>query len=92
MPKYDFNWQFKYELEEPLFLPAGTKLIAEGAMDNSDRNPGNPDPTRPVFFGLQTMHEMFFGFTTIRYVGDVPKTQLVDQSTKTMALESAGGG
>ncbi len=92
VPKYDFNWQFKYELEEPLFLPAGTKLIAEGAMDNSDRNPGNPDPTRPVFFGLQTMHEMFFGFTTIRYVGDVPKTQLVDQNTNTTALESAGGG
>ena len=92
VPKYDFNWQFKYELEEPLFLPAGTKLIAEGAMDNSDRNPGNPDPTRPVFFGLQTMHEMFFGFTTIRYVGDVPETQLVDQSTNTTALESAGGG
>jgi len=38
------------------------------------------------------MHEMFFGFTTIRYVGDVPKTQLVGQSTNTTALESAGGG
>ena len=38
-------------------------------MDNSDRNPGNPDPRKPVHFGLQTMHEMFFGFTTLRYVG-----------------------
>ena len=72
VPKYDFNWQFNYRLEEPLFLPAGSKLIATGAMDNSDRNPGNPDPTKPVFFGLQTMHEMFFGFTTLRYAGDTP--------------------
>ena len=91
VPKYDFNWQFKYELEEPLFLPAGTKLIAKGAMDNSDRNLGNPDPTRPVFFGLQTMHEMFFGFTTIRYVGDVPETQMADRSADDGALGSTGG-
>ncbi|MCB1685127.1 MAG: redoxin domain-containing protein [Pseudomonadales bacterium] len=68
VPKYDFNWQFNYQLEEPVLLPAGTRLVARGAMDNSDRNPGNPDPSRPVHFGLQTMHEMFFGFTTLRYV------------------------
>ena len=24
VPKYDFNWQFNYRLEEPLFLPAGS--------------------------------------------------------------------
>jgi len=85
VPKYDFNWQFNYRLEEPLFLPAGSKLIATGAMDNSDRNPGNPDPTKPVFFGLQTMHEMFFGFTTLRYEGDTPDevtevTEVADDS------------
>jgi len=74
VPKYDFNWQFDYALEEPLFLPAGTRLIAKGAMDNSARNPGNPDPSKPVHFGLQTMHEMFFGFTTLRYKGDTPQS------------------
>ena len=30
VPKYDFNWQFKYQLQEPLFMPSGTKLVAEG--------------------------------------------------------------
>ena len=73
VPKYDFNWQFSYRLQEPVFLPAGTVLVAEGAMDNSAQNPGNPDPSRPVHFGLQTMHEMFFGFTTLRYIGDSPQ-------------------
>ncbi len=72
VPRYDFNWQFNYELEEPLFLPAGSKLVARGAMDNSSRNRNNPDPTKPVHFGLQTMHEMFFGFTTLRYEGETP--------------------
>ncbi|MBS01788.1 MAG: hypothetical protein CMQ24_03670 [Gammaproteobacteria bacterium] len=72
VPKYDFNWQFNYVLADPLFLPAGSKIIARGAMDNSAQNPGNPDPSTPVHFGLQTKHEMFFGFTTLRYVGDKP--------------------
>lgn len=76
VPKYNFNWQFNYPLKEPVFLPAGTKLIARGAMDNSARNPANPDPNRPVHFGLQTIHEMFFGFTTLRYVGDTPEAVL----------------
>ena len=79
VPKYDFNWQFSYQLEEPLFLPAGTRLVVKGAMDNSERNRSNPDPSKPVHFGLQTKHEMFFGFTTLRYVGDTPESLLSDK-------------
>ncbi|MFT5210646.1 MAG: peroxiredoxin [Flavobacterium sp.] len=82
VPKYEFNWQFSYELKEPLFLPAGTRLVARGAMDNSDRNRFNPDPSMPVRFGLQTKHEMFFGFTTLRYVGDTPENLLADEETR----------
>ena len=74
VPNYSFNWQFDYQLKEPLFLPAGSRIVTNGAMDNSDRNPFNPDPTKPVRFGLQTKHEMFFGFTTLRYVGDTPES------------------
>jgi len=73
VPRYDFNWQFRYSLAEPVFLPAGSRIVARGAMDNSDRNPYNPDPEKPVVFGLQTRHEMFFGFLTLRYVGDTPE-------------------
>ena len=89
VPKYDFNWQFKYQLEEPLFLPAGTKIVAKGAMDNSDRNLGNPDPNKPVFYGLQTMHEMFFGFLTLRYVGDTPEGLLAETNLSDQG-DSAG--
>ena len=49
-------------------------------MDNSDRNRFNPDPSKPVHFGLQTMHEMFFGFTTLRFVGDTPESLMVDKA------------
>ena len=86
VPKYNFNWQYSYRPEEPVFLPAGTKLIAKGAMDNSDRNPANPDPTKPVFFGLQTMHEMFFGFVTLRYIGDTPSSDLATKETVSVSV------
>ncbi len=87
VPKYDFNWQFSYDLAEPLFLPAGSRIVADGAMDNSSRNPGNPNPDVPVHFGLQTKHEMFFGFTTLRYVGDTPE-KIAD--SKPRSSEAAG--
>lgn len=91
VPKYDFNWQFNYVLEEPAFLPAGTRLIARGAMDNSAQNPSNPDPAKPVHFGLQTMHEMFFGFTTLRYVGDTPQSLIADKVPEASgAIQSSG--
>ena len=39
VPHYDFNWQFLYEYEEPLFVPAGSKLHMTWWFDNSADNP-----------------------------------------------------
>ncbi len=66
--KYNYNWQLDYELEEPIFLPAGTKVTAVGAFDNSSQNPANPDPNRDVPWGQQSWDEMFFGAMTWKYV------------------------
>src|SRR5262249_9619375 len=38
VPKFDFNWQLHYELEEPLKIPAGSKMIAIAHYDNSVNN------------------------------------------------------
>ncbi|MCX2979645.1 redoxin domain-containing protein [Halieaceae bacterium IMCC14734] len=88
VPNYEFNWQFNYQLKEPHFLPAGTRLVTRGAMDNSDRNPYNPDPSKPVHFGLQTKHEMFFGFNTLRYDGDTPGNRVTFSDEKTAQAKS----
>ena len=65
VPFYDFNWQRMYEFEEPLDIPAGSKLIATYVYDNSARNPANPDPDKEITWGDQSFEEMFY--TSLRY-------------------------
>jgi len=65
--KYDFNWQLRYYLEEPMLLPAGTVIEGTAYFDNSADNPHNPDPTSPVSWGDQSWEEMMIGFFTISF-------------------------
>jgi hypothetical protein len=59
IPDWDFNWQERYYFEEPVRLPAGTRLDVEIAYDNTSGNPGNPfDPPRRVTFGRESTDEM----------------------------------
>ena len=65
--QYDYAWQRAYTLTEPRFVPAGTKIRAVGAFDNSGQNPANPDPEREVPWGQQSWDEMFFGAVNWKY-------------------------
>ena len=62
VPAYSFNWQLSHELETPLRVPAGTRIVATGAFDNSSQNEFNPDPDIEVHWGEQSWEEMFMGF------------------------------
>ncbi|MEN8182190.1 MAG: redoxin domain-containing protein [Myxococcota bacterium] len=66
VPRYDFNWQRQYVLEEPKVLPAGTRLVCHAVFDNSKQNPANPDPQASVEFGEQSWDEMLFGYFLYR--------------------------
>ena len=63
VPRFDFNWQFQYELEEPLRLPAGSKITGIGVYDNSPKNRWNPAPHLPVYWSEQSWDEMYQAFT-----------------------------
>ena len=67
VPRYDFNWQHNYALEEPVQVPAGTRLIHETIYDNSEKNFANPDPSRDVPWGLQSADEMLYGSFFFRW-------------------------
>lgn len=76
VPKYEFHWQLAYELDQPLHLPAGSKLIVTAHYDNSLKNEHllhhhdasdsahNPGPEKEVHFreANQSWDEMFTPF------------------------------
>lgn len=63
VPNYSFDWQINYrwKLGAKTF-PKGTQIECVAHFDNSPFNPYNPNPKDPVKFGLQTYHEMMYGF------------------------------
>ncbi|MES2593974.1 MAG: redoxin domain-containing protein [Verrucomicrobiota bacterium] len=62
IPRYDFNWQLRYDYSKPLFLPRGSQVKITAVFDNSEKNPANPDPTKTVHWGQQTFEEMMIGY------------------------------
>ena len=62
IPRYDFNWQLRYDLKQPRTLPSGSTVTITAAFDNSTGNPANPDPTQRVRWGPQTYDEMMIGY------------------------------
>jgi mono/diheme cytochrome c family protein len=70
VPKYDFHWQLAYDLDTPLTVPAGGKLVVTAHYDNSSKNPHlteagvdptNCGPDKQAYFRRQNQswHEMF---------------------------------
>jgi hypothetical protein len=71
VPTYDFHWQLAYQLERPLTLPPGSKLIVTAHYDNSQKHydervksedpAGNCGPQNVAYFRRQNQSwdEMF---------------------------------
>src|SRR6516162_4572728 len=79
--KWDFNWQMGYDLDKPLFVPKGTRIIGVAHYDNSANNKYNPDPDKRVVWGDQNWEEMQNCFIGV----------LVDPKIKTSTLFSLSG-
>lgn len=63
LPNYNFDWQLTYYIEPgQVTLPKGTRIECIAQFDNSPFNPYNPDPTKTVTYGKQTVDEMSQGF------------------------------
>jgi len=65
VPQYDFGWQHRYELADPIPLQGVTGMRFTAVFDNSSGNPVNPDPEATVFWGDQTWEEMAMTVVTI---------------------------
>ncbi|WP_432411266.1 redoxin domain-containing protein [Rasiella sp. SM2506] len=62
VPDFNMDWQWLYELKEPIFAPKGSVIFVEGVFDNTVQNPMNPDASKEIRFGIQSTDEMLTGF------------------------------
>ncbi len=88
VPKYDFNWQLTYYLDEPIMLPKGTEIVATAWYDNSPNNPFNPDPAETVYWGDQTWEEMLVGFLDFAIPMDLDPARIAKPTKKKQVTEN----
>ena len=62
IPRYDFNWQLRYDYTTPRMIPRDSRIKITAIYDNSADNPANPDPAKKVRWGPQTQDEMMIGY------------------------------
>lgn len=70
VPEYQFNWQFTYREQQPVFLPKGTRIEVLAKFDNSANKAGNPNPNINVRWGSASENEMMDGW--IEYLDATP--------------------
>jgi hypothetical protein len=59
IPDWDFAWQDRYRLKEPIVLPRGTRISVEISYDNSSTNPHQPShPPKEIWWGEGSFDEM----------------------------------
>ena len=87
VPAYDFGWQSYYTLAEPKAMPRGTRIDCLAHFDNSAENPANPDPSKAVIWGDQTLEEMMIGY--IDYVEDAPIGSEAPAGTRAIGAEDS---
>jgi hypothetical protein len=78
--KYDFNWQLAYDVNKPIVVPKGTRLQAIAHYDNSANNRFNPDPSKDVWWGDQTMEEMMVPYFAVLVKPGVKHNRIVSYS------------
>ncbi|PAW68096.1 MAG: hypothetical protein B9S38_11645 [Verrucomicrobiia bacterium Tous-C4TDCM] len=75
IPRYDFNWQLRYDYRQPRLIPRGSSIKITAVFNNSTSNRANPDPTKLVKWGSQTVDEMMLGY--LEYFLPVPDSPAV---------------
>jgi hypothetical protein len=90
--KWNFDWQIGYQLEKPLVVPKGTKILTIAHYDNSANNPYNPDPQKEVWWGDQNWEEMQSGFLGLVFDVNTDTKQVFKASGPSLLPRGKVGG
>lgn len=89
---WDLDWQDQYQFQQPLELPAGTRLDVRLKYDNSADNPENPfSPPRRITWGRESTDEM--GSVTLLVVAKDPGDHAeLEQAARKLLTDSVRAG
>jgi hypothetical protein len=88
---WNFDWQLGYELEKPISVPKGTRILTIAHYDNSIGNKFNPDPTKLVLWGDQNWDEMQSGFLGLVVDVDTDITKVFIRSGPSLLPRGTSG-
>jgi len=89
--KWNFDWQIGYQLEKPLPVPQGTRILAIAHYDNSLNNKFNPDPSKLVLWGDQNWDEMQSGFLGLVFDAKTDATKVFKSSGPSLLPRGKSG-
>jgi hypothetical protein len=88
--KFNFEWQQGFDLEKPIVMPKGTRILGISHFDNSANNPFNPDATLEVVNGEQTWEEMSAVFLGVLIPVDVDPLKVTKRTGPSLLTKVPG--
>jgi hypothetical protein len=80
--RFNFHWQLGYELEKPIHVPKGTRMVVTAHHDNSVNNPDNPNAKEFVAWGDLTSQEMMVPWFGVIVDGDAKPEAIASYKQK----------
>ena len=79
VPNYSFDWQYTYDLAEPVKAPAGSTIKVISRYDNSRANRLNPAPHKQVYWSEQSWDDMFLPLVGYTLADEVTGTGTTEE-------------
>ena len=79
VPKYSFDWQYTYDLSEPVQVPAGSTVKVISRYDNSRANRLNPSPHKETYWSEQSWDDMFLATVGYTLADEVKPTGATEE-------------
>src|SRR5262249_12499174 len=73
VPNYHFNWQFYFDLAQPIKVPAGSTITNVAHYSNTATSKYNPAPDKDVYWSEQSWDEMYCPFIAYSIDSEAPK-------------------
>jgi hypothetical protein len=85
--RFNFNWQLGYEVEKPIKVTKGTRMLVTAHHDNSANNRFNPNATENVLWGDLTGQEMMLPWFGVVVDGNAAPEEIASYRPRDLVVD-----